>query len=380
MNWVAPPLKLTVANLSINHTYKDYDKTKTIIRCHESSNCCSDNYFRGGMHLLKKFIKDNEAQELKIEYLDERDLEFFVEFFQTTNKVEELCLLNYREDTNLPILTWALIDNKFIKKLRIGSVPCDEFILSLTDPYQYSSEYIQRTFLNLSLNNTITKLELCDLVFDSEDIICIGSYLSKNTVLVSFTLKNCGIDDDDLKIIANGLKFNFTLRSLNLAENNIEYLGLMALIDVINTHPTLTDLDLSDNQDITENEIRWFLNKLEKNSCLKNFRFVNTFFLNNSFAIDDIRGKFYKKVLMKSDCIHYLYPPFSVEEEYFEKNKIKNKYAKLYFGRKEEFDYDEIEFLTCVEFDKQEMEKLKRKLPLFTKLTKLALIECVDFS
>lgn len=334
--------------------------------------------YHGGIEKLKILIEqDKISHSLELTFLDPVDLNFFVDFFESTDKLYHLWIRNFREVTNLPKLTKALVNNIHVKDLKImkGESGYESYSSYLRDGIGYSTDYMQKSILNLSLMNTIEKLEFESLVFTDDNIKCIALYLSKNTALYSFGFVNNNMDNKQVSILAKGLRANSTIRKLDFSYNIIGDAGVKALANLVGHNSRIRKLNLSNNC-VTKDGMEYFL------SCLG----VNEYLMELNFAVNLVNDneipricKVFDDVMKTNKCLQIFAPTRRYFEAYLTRNKKQSieRFQDLWDAPC--VDYRKVKILTCVEFDKKGMKELRNYFSYMNKLTKLTLINCADF-
>lgn len=155
------------------------------------------------------------------------------DFFERLSSNTTLILLDLSDnqfgDVEIKLLSKALKQNKFLKKIKINNIGLDD--------------------LNASI--------LCEA-------------LKENSTLKSLSLSTNKVTNLGAETLAEALKLNTTLKSLDISSNQITDDGVYKLCMALKSNHTLIHLDLNDNEYVNEIYVNFINFNLEKNKNTSN--------------------------------------------------------------------------------------------------------------
>ena len=99
----------------------------------------------------------------------------------------------------------------------------------------------------LAVNNSLSSLHLSSNSISDEGATFLSRALKDNTSLTTLNLSDNSIEDDGASSLSEALKFNTSLTTLDLSDNSIEYDGANSLSEALTVTSSLTTLNLSGN-------------------------------------------------------------------------------------------------------------------------------------
>ena len=99
----------------------------------------------------------------------------------------------------------------------------------------------------LAVNNSLSSLHLSSNSISDEGATFLSRALKDNTTLRTLNLSDNSIEDDGASSLSEALKFNTSLTTLDLSDNSIEYDGANSLSEALTVNSSLTTLNLSGN-------------------------------------------------------------------------------------------------------------------------------------
>lgn len=112
---------------------------------------------------------------------------------------------------------------------------------------EMSGEGVRALAKTLTVNKTLTSLNLDSVRIGTEDLEVLAEALKVNGTLTSLSLKNSQINPEGAKVLAGVLKVNETLTSLDLEGNSIMPQGATLLAEALEVNKALTSLNLGNN-------------------------------------------------------------------------------------------------------------------------------------
>ncbi|CAF1182276.1 unnamed protein product [Adineta ricciae] len=106
------------------------------------------------------------------------------------------------------------------------------------------------TFLSLGLatNRTLTSLDLSENPLESVGVSNLARTLHFNSTLTTLRLNSTNMGDDGLKELSNMFLINRTLEFLTICDNHLTYVGVRVLCDALEHNTSLRCIDMSKNK------------------------------------------------------------------------------------------------------------------------------------
>ncbi|CAF1182240.1 unnamed protein product [Adineta ricciae] len=106
------------------------------------------------------------------------------------------------------------------------------------------------TFLSLGLatNRTLTSLDLSENPLESVGVSNLARTLHFNSTLTTLRLNSTNMRDDGLKELSNMFLINRTLEFLTICDNHLTYVGVRVLCDALENNTSLRRIDMSKNK------------------------------------------------------------------------------------------------------------------------------------
>ena len=163
----------------------------------------------------------------------------------------------------------------------------------------------------LAVNNSLSSLHLSSNSISNEGATFLSKALKYNTSLTTLVLHDNVIEDDGASSLSEALRVNTSLATLDLSNNSIECDGANSLSEALNVNSSLTTLNLSGNP-IGREGATVLSTTLRRNTCL------STLDLSGS-SIDDEGTNFLFQAMRGNTSLTSLHLAF---------NSISNKGAK----------------------------------------------------
>ncbi|XP_015764733.1 PREDICTED: uncharacterized protein LOC107343665 [Acropora digitifera] len=119
--------------------------------------------------------------------------------------------------------------------------------LTYFDFFCLSKSSLTTLCLALTVNTSLTSLDLCDTYIEDEGAKSLAESLKVNTSLTSLDLSDNSIGDEGAKSLSEALRVNTSLTSLDLSKALIKEEGANSLSEALRGNTSLTSLYLSDN-------------------------------------------------------------------------------------------------------------------------------------
>ena len=144
-------------------------------------------------------------------------------------------------------------ETMFIELAHLFGKRLDRVHMTCRFPFFSSNPFLQTILplytlcLALTVNTSLTSLDLSRTVSANEGANVLSEVLRVNTSLTSLNLSHTGIRDEGANSLSEALRVNTSLTFLDLSDNFIRYMGTNSLSEALRVNTSLTSLYLSNN-------------------------------------------------------------------------------------------------------------------------------------